>query len=245
MGRGSRFSRYNPPVKLVHLRRPAYLFVSHPLLSTYPMNRILLTIVASIFPILSVYAKGPTGLGSLQIGMSKSAVENLQVTNGVHLTSAMTPYDYKNTPPSRPDEEIFDTFISTPLDSKPLKAALTFKNSILISINLTINPSTNTLETVKNQIKEKYGTGKIDDSRKEEQCIYKNGANFKIMSGSIYTTWIEELSQTEQIKTTLIDVSIETCPSNLRTDRTDPIKIQSLIFRKVKNIVEDQPRNIF
>ena len=38
------------------------------------MNRILLTIVASIFPILSVYAKGPTGLGSLQIGMSKSAV---------------------------------------------------------------------------------------------------------------------------------------------------------------------------
>ena len=208
------------------------------------MNRILLTIVASIFPILSVYAKGPTGLGSLQIGMSKSAVENLQVTNGVHLTSAMTPYDYKNTPPS-PGEEIFDTFISTPLDSKPLKAVLTFKNSILISINLTINPSTNTLETVKNQIKEKYGTGKIDDSRKEEQCIYKNGANFKIMSGSIYTTWIEELSQTEQIKTTLIDVSIETCPSNLRTDRTDPIKIQSLIFRKVKNIVEDQPRNIF
>ena len=208
------------------------------------MNRILLTIVASIFPILSVYAKGPTGLGSLQIGMSKSAVENLQVTNGVHLTSAMTPYDYKNTPPS-PGEEIFDTFISTPLDSKPLKAVLTFKNSILISISLTINPSTNTLEKVKNQIKEKYGTGKIDDSRKEEQCIYKNGANFKIMSGSIYTTWIEELSQTEQIKTTLIDVSIETCPSNLRTDRTDPIKIQSLIFRKVKNIVEDQPRNIF
>ena len=245
MGRGSRFSRYNPPVKLVHLRRPAYLFVSHPLLSTYPMNRILLTIVASIFPILSVYAKGPTGLGSLQIGMSKSAIENLQATNGVHLTSAMTPFDYKNTPPSRPDEEIFDTFISTPLDSKPLKAALTFKNSILISINLTINPSTNTLETVKNQIKEKYGTGKIDDSRKEEQCIYKNGANFKIMSGSIYTTWIEELSQTEQIKTTLIDVSIETCPSNLRAGGTDPIKIQSLIFRKVKNIAEDQSRNIF
>ena len=208
------------------------------------MNRILLTIVASIFPILSVYAKGPTGLGSLQIGMSKSAIENLQATNGVHLTSAMTPFDYKNTTPI-PDEEIFNTFISTPLDSKPLKAALTFKNSILISINLTINPSTNILETVKNQIKEKYGTGKTDDSRREEQCIYNNGANFKIMSGSIYTTWIEELSQTEQIKTTLIDVSIETCPSNLRTDRTDPIKIQSLIFRKVKNIAEDQSRNIF
>ena len=115
----------------------------------------------------------------------------------------------------------------------------------LDKINLTINPSTNTLETVKNQIKEKYGTGKIDDSRKEEQCIYKNGANFKIMSGSIYTTWIEELPQTEQIKTTLMDVSIETCPSNLRAGGTDPIKIQSLIFRKVKNIVEDQPRNIF
>lgn len=208
------------------------------------MNRILLTIVASIFPILSVYAKGPTGLGSLQIGMSKSAIENLQATNGVHLTSAMTPFDYKNTTPI-PDEEIFNTFISTPLDSKPLKAALTFKNSILISINLTINPSTNILETVKNQIKEKYGTGKTDDSRREEQCIYNNGANFKIMSGSIYTTWIEELPQTEQIKTTLMDVSIETCPSNLRAGGTDPIKIQSLIFRKVKNIAEDQSRNIF
>ena len=176
--------------------------------------------------------------------MSKSAVENLQVTNGVHLTSAMTPYDYKNTPPS-PGEEIFDTFISTPLDSKPLKAVLTFKNSILISISLTINPSTNTLEKVKNQIKEKYGTGEIDDSRKEEQCIYKNGANFKIMSGSVYTTWIEELSQTEKIKTILMDVSIETCPSNLRTGHTDPIKVQSLIIRKFNNIVEDQPRNIF
>ncbi len=208
------------------------------------MNRILLTIVASIFPILSVYAKGPTGLGSLQIGMSKSAIENLQATNGVHLTSAMTPFDYKNTTPI-PDEEIFNTFISTPLDSKPLKAALTFKNSILISINLTINPSTNILETVKNQIKEKYGTGKTDDSRREEQCIYNNGANFKIMSGSIYTPWIEELPQTEQIKTTLMDVSIETCPSNLRAGGTDPIKIQSLIFRKVKNIAEDQSRNIF
>jgi len=31
---------------------------------------------------------------------------------------------------------------------------------------------------------DKYGPGKYDDEMKDERCLYRRGANFKVISGS-------------------------------------------------------------
>lgn len=112
-------------------------------------------------------------------------------------------------------------------------------------MSVSLDPSTNILERIAAQIVEKYGAGKVEDTRKEEQCIYKNGANFKVMSGAVFTDWSEEFSAKERVETRLTDVSMESCPSNLRTGGIGPVKIRALSFRKVQSSGESKPRNLF
>ncbi|TCG02883.1 hypothetical protein BZM27_52555 [Paraburkholderia steynii] len=53
-------------------------------------------------------------------------------------------------------------------------------------------------EQVKSQLVAKYGAGKLDDGMKDEQCLYRNGANFKVTSGTKTTQWRQHVSPTEE-----------------------------------------------
>ena len=50
---------------------------------------------------------------------------------------------------------------------------------------------------------------------KEEQCIYKNGSNFKLSSGSIYYRWIENFNSQSDIETFLMIGDSNSCPDRL------------------------------
>jgi hypothetical protein len=188
-------------------------------------------------------AQGPTGLGALKLGMSKEAVESLQPSEGVYLNSPMTPYQYGNSAPKEGLEK-FDAFLVIPLSPDPLAMVLTFEAAQLTELYITLTDSSNTLERVKAQIAEKYGPGKIEDTMKEEQCIYRGGANFKLSSGVLSTTWTEEYSQLVRIETKLSDIVLATCPSNLRYS-IGPIKLKSMTIRKVRSAGEAKPKNLF
>lgn len=189
--------------------------------------------------------KGPIGLGSIKIGMSKESIEALTAISGVYVTTPMTPYVYKYSSP-KAGEDKFDTSLLTPLSENPIKSVLTFDSNKLVSLSLDLDGSDGIFDKIKKQISDKYGNGVVEDNRKEEQCIYRNGANFKITSGSLNTKWFENINQTEKIETVISDVVIETCPSNLRHGGLDPIKVRNLTVKKVNSPSSpDKEKNIF
>jgi hypothetical protein len=52
---------------------------------------------------------------------------------------------------------------------------------------------------------------------KEEQCLYKNGANFKIKDGIVSYIWTKEIENSidEEISTTFTDMAMAICPPSL------------------------------
>ena len=164
---------------------------------------------------LTSFSRGPVGIGNLEIGMSRTAVEGLAADDGVHLSSPLTPYESKYDE-AKPDEDKFNAMLATPFSKDSLKAILTFSNGSLKSIYLNLGNSSIILDQVKEMIAAKYGQPKIDNSIKEEQCIYKGGANFKVSSGSLRYHWSQDRANAEPILVSLSDTIIDTCPSDLR-----------------------------
>uniref|UniRef100_UPI003D03E728 hypothetical protein n=1 Tax=Stenotrophomonas maltophilia TaxID=40324 RepID=UPI003D03E728 len=60
---------------------------------------------------IACFAKGPIGIGKLEVGVSRSAVEGLSPTDGVYLAAPLEPYEYKGSPP-----------FSRTLTRRPIKA---------------------------------------------------------------------------------------------------------------------------
>lgn len=187
---------------------------------------------------------GPTGFGSLKIGMSKEALEKLTENDGVYLQSPMTSYIYKNSTPIEGVDK-FDAKIITPLSLQSVSTVLTFQNDELTSFYMNFEGVPTGYEKSLRQITEKYGPGKETNDRKEEQCIYKNGANFKITTGAISSTWIEEVSSSERIQTRLSDWVFSLCPSNLRYGGVSETGIKSMSMQRLKPTAETEKKNLF
>lgn len=208
------------------------------------MSVAALLVVASLAISAAAVAKGPTGLGTIKLGMSKEEIEAIPASEDVRLEGTMTPYQYKNQAP-KPGVEKFDAALVTPLTTAPLKAVLTFEEGRLTGLYVSIDDASGLLERLAKHISERYGPGKVEDSRKEEQCIYKNGANFKLTSGVVRTQWTEEAGTTERIETSLSDIVVDVCPSNLRYGGIGAVKLKSLNIQKVKSAQEPKSKNLF
>lgn len=189
-------------------------------------------------------ATGPSGFGAITLGMTKAEVEALQATDGVFSISKMIPYVRKTV---QPEEGVgkFDASIVTPLSTTPLKTVLTFSEGKLTELYMEIDEPSNLLDRMKAQITEKYGVGKVKDEREEEQCIYKNGANFKITTGLIGIEWEQTLSAGERVLTRLSDYKIDGCPSNLSYTNIGAISSRGLTIRKINNKTNPSSKNLF
>lgn len=138
----------------------------------------------------------------------------------------MTPFKHENYTPIL-GEDKFDTLLVSPINSKPLKTVLTFSGNSLKSMYITFEDSSRILDEVKGLITSKYGEPKVKNSMKEEQCLYKNGSNFKLTSGTIQYAWTQERTAAEKVDATLSDIVIDICPFDLRY-ATQAIKLRSL-----------------
>lgn len=175
--------------------------------------RVFLSVIALV-PV-ACFAKGPIGIGKLEIGLPRSAVEALSQSDGVHLESPLEPYEYKHSSPV-PGEDKFKTKIVSPLSDQPQEAILTFVGGQLESIYLELGESNRIVDSVKALITSKYGEPKVDNTMKEEQCIYKGGQNFKVSSGAIRYEWKQDRPNAAAVAASLSDVVMDMCPSNLR-----------------------------
>ena len=177
-------------------------------------NILLVAFTLAITPI-TCFAKGPIGIGKLEIGAKRSVVEALAPGDGVHLSSPLSPYEYKYSSPIS-GEDKFNTTIVSPLSEEPLKAVLTFVGDQLQSIYVDLGDSNRIVDSAKALIASKYGEPKVDNTMKEEQCLYKGGQNFKVSSGTIRYSWKQDRPNTDAIAASISDTVIDSCPSNLR-----------------------------
>jgi len=187
---------------------------------------------------------GPVGLGPIKIGMKMDAITQLQETDGVYLAEPLSAYENKSYTP-KPGIDKYTTEISIPNSPKPLASVLTFSANQLTEIFLNFESSPHLYEKVKDQITEKYNQGAIKDERKEEQCIFKNGANFKITAGTIATTWRQNLPSGETIETRLSEFKFDSCPSNLHYGSAGRIELKSLTIRKVEQATDSKKDGLF
>jgi hypothetical protein len=207
------------------------------------VNKILALFVTAIAWLEPAYAAGPVGFGSITMGMSKEAVESLKAEDGIYLASPMTEYTYKSSAP-RPGEDKYDALIVNPFSKEPFKSVLTFEGGKLLSLYLDLKESSPVFENVKRQITEKYGEPKAENSMKEEQCIYRNGSNFKISSGTIRYRWLEEHAAAGRVETTLLNWEFRMCPVNLSYD-IPATKLLSVSIGLVKERDEPKTKNPF
>jgi hypothetical protein len=187
---------------------------------------------------------GPSGFGSIQIGMSKDALEKLTLSDGVFLESPMTPYEYKYVSPVEGVDK-FNAKVVTPLSTQSVSTVVSFQNDALISFHMNFEGISGGYERSLRQITEKYGPGKETNNRKEELCLYKGGANFKIIRGAISITWLDEVSVTERVQTRLTDFILNSCPSDLRYGSVGGIGSKGLTIEKLKPSSEAEKKNLF
>jgi hypothetical protein len=126
-------------------------------------------------------AAGPTGIGGLKLGMTQPQIEALK--GGVQLSSALT--EWKPSKPEayspKPGEVKLEGMLSNPV-SGTSKVTLTFTKGKLTYLYLDLDDESDFV-TAKNLISSKYGSPKVDDRQKDEQCIYRNGNSFSLKNG--------------------------------------------------------------
>lgn len=157
---------------------------------------------------------GPLGIGNIKVGMSKAEVEAIPAEDLVALTAPMTPAKLKKE--AQPGEETFESKIKMPGADSSLSTMLTFNAGKLVSIQVNTDQSSDAfLEGLEKQVSDKYGSPTVKDSRTEENCIYRNGSNFKISKGEITKRWTTSLEGMGVIETSLWHLKIANCPESL------------------------------
>lgn len=169
---------------------------------------------------------GPVGFGPIKFDMSKEELEALPAGDSVYLAAPLTVKEMKDFKPKE-GTVWYDGQLKVPLSSAPVKSTFVFENGKMTYFSMDLHEIT--WDFMKKQVVEKYGPGELKDDQKEEQCIYKNGSNFKIVNGTKSVTWRQVISPTEQITTSASDMQFAICPSSLR----DPMfssKTKSISF---------------
>lgn len=186
-------------------------------------------------------ATGPLGYGPIRLGMTKPALEALQATDNIYVSSSLTAYTSKDPQPE--GSESYKGLLMTPLRDQPFDASFIFTAGQLSTVLVKLDEQA--LADVTKQISERYGAGKTEDTRKEQQCIYGNGANFKITDGELSTTWSTPVSSTGNVETELLDAIVDSCPSNLRYGSTGSFRYHSLYIHTVSVAESKKKGNLF
>lgn len=168
---------------------------------------------------------GPVGYGPLKIGMTKVALEAMQESDGVYLKNYLSPYEDSDAK-LKEGEEKFKGVLVTNLGASPIPTTFTFEKGQLTTLDMELDEFT--YRRVKAQITEKYCSGKVEEHRQEEQCVYRNGANFKVNSWFVFTKWNQKMDAAQEIATSLGEVVVDMCPTNLRYGTVGATKMWSL-----------------
>lgn len=182
---------------------------------------------------VTAWAQGPTGIGALQIGLTKAQVSALPAS-GIHLATPLfvaSKNKFASAPPS--GETQFDTSVVTPWRSEPLKASLTFQDGKLVSISLHWLNDAMLMTTVASQISEKFGPPKDLDERRVESCPTYSGASEQISHGMLTRSWKQAMGK-QVIVSGASTVTNDSCLS--RREGKEPSEANMLLIFAADNV---------
>ena len=188
------------------------------------LGLLALPLVASLA--VPVWAAGPVGLGYLKMGMSKSAIEQGDSSGAIKL---LGPLQELKLPTKAPvADDYYTTQAVLPFSPDPVKLSLGFKGDSLSVINVQLPDEV--METkIRQELEAKYGSPTLDDGRKDEQCIYRNGNSFTLKSGVMSVRWKDDETSTT---TDLNLVHFQSCPSNLSSGMVSTQPRRSLSIQR-------------
>ncbi|CUA99334.1 hypothetical protein [Comamonas thiooxydans] len=186
---------------------------------------------------------GPVGFGPLKIGMTKSAVEAL-TSGDVYLASPLELAPVKNAEPD-PTKERYSSTLMTPVSTTPVKISLTFVNGALSFLSMSATEQNSVITKLSSQVQEKYGEGSFSDNTRDEQCLYRNGANFTIKNGDAARMWSQQGSGGTTIQTTFRRALMDMCPSNLRYDGITKMTLEMLSIEELQQAKQPAAKNLF
>ncbi|MDH1253062.1 hypothetical protein N5C67_10395 [Comamonas thiooxydans] len=175
---------------------------------------------------------GPLGIGELKIGMSKVAVDQLNPLNNVYLDGELTQKfpDYRK---MAPGEELYEGRLKTALASQSFRVFLTYQDGLLVEMSVSSDGHGTPIKTMADQVQAKYGDGTFKNEMKEEQCVYRNGAAFKIDQGKTARTWVQKTSDVDSVSTEFSVNVMDMCPSSLNMPRMPKSLFEVLRIKKV------------
>jgi len=159
---------------------------------------------------LSALATGPTGIGELRLAMTREQLEAVSPDSVVHLTAPLAPLQskhYKHVP----GVDVFTSTVQTPFDQNPLHGAFKFTEGTLLSISISLKNESNAFDLAKDMLSAKYGEARVTDAMKEQQCVLRNGANYKVRHGKVAYLWWSEPSDVGYVETQLVQSIVDGC----------------------------------
>ncbi|WP_343368524.1 hypothetical protein AASM09_16380 [Stenotrophomonas maltophilia] len=190
------------------------------------------SITAALWAPALAWAQGPTGIGALQIGLTKAQVLALP-SKGVHLASPMldAPEDaYSSTPAGT---EKFSATVLTPWRSEPMESSLTFEGGKLALITLRWRNDSLLMTTVVAQISEKFGPPKESDERRVESCPTSAGASEQVRSGMLTRSW-KQTNGKKVILTGATTLANDSCFG--RREGKEPSALNMLLISAVDDV---------
>ncbi|WP_144154499.1 hypothetical protein [Paraburkholderia sp. BCC1885] len=180
---------------------------------------------------------GPTGIGALKLGIDQDTLEALKSADGIYLLEPLT-IDVQRTEAEQ-NALLYKARIMTPLSTDSAPARFTFTSGRLAGF--TVDLDENQFQQAMSQLQEKYGHGSVTDDRKDEQCIYHNGASFKVNSGAVSRRWIQRITDTEHISATIVEFTVDICPPSLLGPRIGPQTSRFISFYDVHSDANPKP----
>lgn len=180
-------------------------------------------------PIETNTPTGPMGILGLKIGITKDAVEALTATDEVFLAEQLV-----EKAKSPRHGTMYMGKLKTPLYADSLPISMVFDGEDTLTIFRLDLPEDIT-DGVEKQLIAKYGAPKVEEKNEEEQCIYKNGANFKLQKKERKATWITLWKDSVHVETTIMSLVTPSCPGNLRYENVSATNINRLSFIRKKS----------
>lgn len=157
----------------------------------------------------TAFAAGPTGFGSIKLGMTKTEVEALSSKDKFHLATSLSVMKQSG----KSEVQYFNATITGPDIRQPIQTALGFSNNKLTHLLMTFPEHSWLYSKLRNQTTKKYGApyylGLIDD----RQCELENGQKYVVGTGIHSELWRADLpdSPTKIIQTSFADGDFTGC----------------------------------
>lgn len=153
-------------------------------------------------------ASYPSGFGALKLGMTREQVESIPAGGDIYFT---VPLAEQATKPTEGVQKL-KSLLQSPLKPEPSPISLKFEGGVLTYFSIDLTETT--VKTAEAQLTAKYGPPTVQGDAEPEQCIFRNGNNFKMPQSIRNAVWAGKAADGQLVRISAISVRRAICPTD-------------------------------